>query len=84
MDILINNTIDRLSWQSVGLVLATIAIGFIACQFKETYVLSALVVVAWGVTRSRWFAYTLIVLYTVASTWVVIPAIVDYLSLIHI
>jgi len=80
MDILISNRAERLSWQPISTVFLVAAIGFIACQFKETYVLASLVVVAWGVIRSRWTAYGLLIVYSLASTWVVVPAIVDYLQ----
>jgi len=67
----------------VGWLVPTVAIagiGFIACQYHSTYVLASLVVIAWGLAANKKQAYCTILLYSLFSTWVVVPAIVDYLS----
>ena len=55
-------------------------VGYIACQFESSYIFSVYAVLMWGVARSRLHAYLYIVIYTGFSTWVVVPAIIDYLS----
>jgi len=59
---------------------AVSGVGFIACQFHATYALASIVVIAWALAESRKQAFFYICLYTVFSTWVVVPAIVDYLG----
>lgn len=73
----------RIDLARAGTIVRTCAIagiGYIACQYHSTYVLAALMVIAWGIARSRKQAYFAILLYSLFSTWVVVPAIVDYLS----
>lgn len=55
-------------------------VGFIACQYHASYILASLVIIYWGVASSRVNAYICVLTYSVFSTWVVVPAIVDYMG----
>ncbi len=55
-------------------------IGFVACQWHELYILATVVIVLWAKASTRVEAYCYVLIYTICSTWVVVPAIIDYLS----
>ena len=62
------------------IVVVPAVIGFVACQWHYTYPLASIVLLFWLRATSRIEAVMVIGIYTLFSTWVVVPAIVDYLS----
>ena len=57
----------------------SIAVGYLACQSQELYLLGVIVIVFWSLAKTRTEAVCYVATYTVLSTWVVVPSITEYL-----
>ena len=76
----IDYTIERTALRGLATIVLCCGIGFISCQYYFTYPLSAVIVVLWLTAGSRRLASAYVASYSIFSSWVVVPAIVDYLD----
>jgi len=63
----------------VGITIS-VFVGFVACQWQQLYLLSVVVIMFWALARTRVEALLYVAAYSVFSTWVVVPAIIEYLN----